>query len=578
MLLFDGAMGTYIAGRFNTGVERCECENLRHPERVLAVHSDYILAGAGAIKTNTFAANAEALGTSREDTVRVIAAGCGIARRAVEQSGGHASGGCAIYASIGPVCADGALPEYEFLIETFLEQGIDRFLLETYPDSETPIAVARIIKRLSPGARVVAECACLPSGYTRRGESAQSVCDALSAEAAVDVWGLNCACGPTHMLEILRGLRLSGKPFCAMPNAGYPDVVNERTVFDASPGYFAHKLAAIADLGAWAVGGCCGTTPEHIRSAAEELRQSRIPQKLGPPKVQPHEAANTNVAAAGRLKPGFIAVELDSPANADLEPFMSRARRIAKAGADMLTIADCPVGRARLDSSMLAALVKQRLGIEAMPHLTCRDRNLNATQALLLGLNASDVTNILVVTGDPLPDERRSEIKSVFNFNAVKLAGFVSELNRTVFSAKPFTIMAALNVNAVNFPAELAKARKKEAAGASVFLTQPVFSTEALDNLKSARANLKAEILAGIMPIVSYRNALYMNNEISGISIPEAVVESYRDLSREEAERLAVRISLENAGKAAAFCDGYYIITTLNRTGIVCQIIEGMKL
>ncbi|WP_010249578.1 methylenetetrahydrofolate reductase [Acetivibrio cellulolyticus] len=268
----------------------------------------------------------------------------------------------------------------------------------------------------------------------------------------------------------------------------------------------------------------------------------------------------------------IIAVELDPPMDTDIDFFVKSAIKLKEHGVDTITIADCPVASARVDSSLLACKLKREFDITVIPHMTCRDRNINATKALLLGLNIEGVNNVLVVTGDPIPTAQRDEVKAMFSFNSAVLANYITNLNETTFST-PFNICAALNVNARNFKHQLDYAKKKIESGVSMFLTQPVLTKQAVDNLILARKELKCRILGGIIPIVSYKNACFMNNEISGISISEEIIESYRDISKEEASELAVRISVQFAKEIEPFVDGYYIMTPFKRIDIVTKII-----
>ena len=235
-----------------------------------------------------------------------------------------------------------------------------------------------------------------------------------------------------------------------------------------------------------------------------------------------------------------IAVELDPPLDADIGFFMKGAKILKTLGVDAITIADCPIARARVDSSLLACKLKRELDITAIPHMTCRDRNINATKALLLGLNIEGVNNVLVVTGDPVPSAKRDEIKAMFSFNSVVLAKHITTLNEEIFKS-PFNICAALNINAINFEAQLNQAKKKIENGVSVFLTQPVLTKEAVENLKLAKETLDAKILGGIIPVVSYRNACFMNNEISGINVSQEIIDLYKDVSKEELRNLRLR-------------------------------------
>jgi homocysteine S-methyltransferase len=272
----------------------------------------------------------------------------------------------------------------------------------------------------------------------------------------------------------------------------------------------------------------------------------------------------------------IFAVELDPPKNAELGKFMSGAWTLKGAGVDAITIADCPIGRARMDSSLLACKLRRELDIDPLPHMTCRDRNLNATKALLLGLSVEGVDNVLVVTGDPIPSAERDEVKSVFNFNSRKLSHFIADLNQQELE-RPFHVFGALNVNARNFHVELARAKQKVEAGVSGFLTQPVLTAEALENLKLAHKTLDAKILGGIIPVVSYRNACFMQSEIAGITVAEEIIELYKDKSREEAEALAVKISARIAKEIAPYVDGYYLMTPFLRVNLMVQIMDEIR-
>jgi len=565
-ILFDGAIGTYMAQKYNLNIKRCEIENIKNPANVEAIHREYIAAGADAIKTNTFAANTSALNADMDYVIQVINAGCTCAKAAAGET--HTQ----IFASIGPSDSPDAIDEYRTIIDSFLKNGITNFLFETFDDTEELIVSARYLKEKAPDAYAICECSVAPDRYTSGGLSAQYIIDSLYGVEEIDAYGFNCTCGPLHMETIVNDTDFYDKPFSIMPNAGYPTVINGRTVFESTPEYFASQLVKIRRAGATYLGGCCGTTPAHIAAS----RRALDADKQAP--LAPHGKSGGKTEKQERKhRKGFIAVELDSPLDAELDPFIMHAKQISAAGADVITIADCPIGRARADSSMLAGMLKQKFGIEALPHLTCRDRNLNASKALLLGLNMHDITNVLVVTGDPIPTQQRGQIKSVYDFNSVKYAAFINDLNGSTFIKKPFEIMGALNINADNFDAELNKALKKEEAGMSCFLTQPVFDERGAENLRLARGKLDSDILAGIMPIVSYRNAMFVNNEISGIRVPQALMDKYKDASPERAAALAVETACGIAYEVRDIVNGYYIITTLKRADIVCKIIKEIK-
>ena len=272
----------------------------------------------------------------------------------------------------------------------------------------------------------------------------------------------------------------------------------------------------------------------------------------------------------------MVAVELDPPVNDDSAFFLQGVQVLKDAGADAVTIADCPIGRPRADSSLLACKIHRELGVDPLPHLTCRDRNRNATRALLLGLSMEGVHNVLLVTGDPIPAQDRSEVKSVYNFNSRKLARYVSGLDGETLRT-PFRIFGALNLNAPNFSKQLELAREKEDCGMSGFLTQPVHSLQALEHLKQARRALRGKILGGIFPIVSHRNACFLNNEVSGMYVCDEIVALYQGKERAEAEALAVRISLQIARAIAPYTDGFYLMTPFRRVELVSAILRQIR-
>ena len=269
-------------------------------------------------------------------------------------------------------------------------------------------------------------------------------------------------------------------------------------------------------------------------------------------------------------------MELDSPKNADLSGFMESARRLQTAGVDTLTIADCPIAVARMDSALLACKVKRELGLDVIPHMTCRDRNINAIKALLLGMHAEEIYNILAITGDPIPNAQRNEVSSVYQFNSRKLAAYIDSLNAEVFD-EGYKIYGALNVNAKNFEVELRRAEQKIEHGMVGFLTQPVLTQEAVENLAKARERLSAKILGGIIPVVSEKNARFMDSEVNGIRVSEEIISQYVGKNREEGEQLAVEISLDMAKKIKPYIDGYYLITPFNRVALMEKIIEGLR-
>jgi homocysteine S-methyltransferase len=271
-----------------------------------------------------------------------------------------------------------------------------------------------------------------------------------------------------------------------------------------------------------------------------------------------------------------ILVEFDPPRQTAPTAFLPGARELAEAGADVITIADCPVGRANIDACMLAAKMKREYGIQVLPHMACRDRNLNAIKALLLGLDMEDIRGVLLVTGDPVAREDRDSIRGVFQLTAQTLAQAVSDMAREG-ALNPFFLCGALNVNARNFDMEIRRARKKEESGIRAFLTQPISSTQAMENVKKARRELKGHLLAGLFPIVSYKNACFLQREVGGMTIDQEIIDSYQGLDRAQGEERAERLCLDTAREARPFVNGFYIMTPFQRIALVKRIIGALR-
>jgi homocysteine S-methyltransferase len=570
-LLFDGSMGVYYRAQYPDG-SRCEEANLSHPERVAQIHRAYLAAGAKAIKTNTFAANTQSLGVSFSQVAENIRAAWRLAREAVQGTEAF------VFADIGPL--PGLEPEeeeYEKIVDVFLSLGAKHFLFETFDRCDVQPALAQRIKEQEPEAFVLVSFGVLAEGFSSAGLSVDTLFRQAQRCSAIDGVGLNCVSGPGHLLKLVAGLKERPKLLSVMPNAGYPTLVRGEAVYGGKPDYFAARMAELHALGVPILGGCCGTTPEFIRKTAAALGGNQTPsvevgEPVKPPRPRPVNRLSEKLDQGQRV----IALELDPPADDNIEQFLDGARRLRDAGVDAITIADCPIARARADSSMLAAKLHRELGLDPIPHMTCRDRNINATRALLLGLSIEAVHNVLLVTGDPIPSSQREEIKGVFSFNSAVLASYIRALGEAGTVA-PFRIYGALNVNAVNFPAELRKAQRKEEGGVNGFLTQPVFTQRAYENLQLAHDTLHSPILGGIYPLVSQRNAQFMNSEVSGIEIGQEIIDRYAGLDRQQGEDLAVELSVEAARRMMPMTAGWYLMTPFSRIGLMERILAGIN-
>ena len=577
-LLFDGGMGTYYKAKPDT---ECEQGNLLDPAGVRKVHREYLAAGAEAIKTNTF--GLPRMAAARQPDWQALArAGWKLAAEAAVETG------AAVFVDLGPAPDTEAAPAgsiYTAVARCFVEQGAKNFLFETLSSDAGVLEAVQAVKAQVPDAFVLVSFAVLPDGYTREGMYSKDLVRRMTESGIVDAVGFNCVSAPGAMRTLVQQLGSTALPLSVMPNAGYPVVTRTQVKYQGKPEYFAKELARIAAEGVQILGGCCGTTPAHIAALRAALDSLPAVEKAAPavqvstpeaPTVEKDDAFLRKLNAGKKV----IAIELDSPKDADLTNYLAGAKRLQAAGADLLTIADCPIARARMDSSLVACRVHRELGLCTLPHMTCRDRNLNATKALLLGLYAEGVREVLAITGDPIPTAERDEVKNVYQFNSRKLAQYIVSLageGREMPS--PMTVFGALNLNARNFEVELRRAGEKLENGMSGFLTQPVLSEQAVENLRRTRETLgeRAKILAGIMPVVSQRNAIFMENEVNGIHVAEEIMEAFAGLDREQGEALGLEISLKMAREALPYADGFYLMTPFNRVALMERLIARLK-
>lgn len=578
-LLFDGAMGTYFSEIHGDDQEPCELANITHPEYVLEIHRQYIEAGANAIKTNTFSVNPLNDVFSGNRFEKTLEAGISIAQKAADEAGRDIY----VFADIGPVTGTDERNTADALKKMcmiYAEHGIKHYIFETNSSFYCISEAAETIKKAVPDAFVIVSFSVQSDGYTREGCYYLDLFDEARKAKSVDAYGLNCMLSVMHMEQLLRSADIGGDIVCAMPNGGYPRVSGRRIYYNSDPEFFADGVENLLNDGVTIVGGCCGTRPEFIKRISERMRSDGGRRKA--PRVRPHSVTRTTKRENNRLWKKIesgkkvIAVELDTPRDSDANKFMAGAWQLRGAGVDAITLADCPTARAHMDSCLMASKLKRELDIETIPHMTCRDRNLNATKALLLALSMEGIRNVLTITGDPVPSAERDEVKSVFQFNSRMLANFIRSLNENELDS-PFRIYGALNVNSRKFDIQLRLAEEKIKNGVSCFLTQPVLTDDALRNLQFAHETLDAKILGGIIPVVSSRNGRFMNSEISGITVGEDIIERYEGKTRDECTELAVEISLDFARRMNSCVDGYYIVTPFSRVDIITRIVAGIK-
>ena len=570
----DGAFGTYYAKIYDAG-SLPEMANVTAPDRVQAIHTAYIEAGAQIIRTNTFASNTVSLGQDIDDVRNNIRCAVKIAREACEGTD------ALVAADIGPIPGENMFDkehienEYVDIVNTFKELGVDIFVFETF--SELGF-INKAIEAAGDKCFVITQFAINQFGYSSSGYSARKLIDEAAKNPYIDACGFNCGVGPGHMKKLVQNLiNRNDKYFAVLPNAGYPQVVSGRMVFaDNNAGYFAQIMKDMAEEGADIIGGCCGTTPEYIRQMTVET--AGVPHSRAINADNEEEEKKISIDSAfykGKEGRKLIAVELAPPLGVDDEKIMDAAFLMKKSGVDVLTFPDSPSGRTRADSILMAEKVSRETGMCVMPHICCRDKNAIAMRSQLLGAHINNINNFLVITGDPIPSMVRASVKSVFNFDSVGLMNIISDMNQDQFADKPVIYGGAINQGRVNFKVELARVKKKMEAGATFFMTQPVFSDEDINRLRQIKEETGARILCGIMPFVSLRNATFMKNEMTGINVTDEILARYSaDMTKEQGEETGIQIAKEIIARTSDFVDGYYFSFPFNRVHMLEKILN----
>ncbi|MDF2801362.1 MAG: Methionine synthase (cobalamin-dependent), methyltransferase domain [Anaerocolumna sp.] len=579
-LLTDGAMGTYYSRLLNNENAVSEFGNLYSKDIVLKIHKEYIRAGAGLIRTNSFAANRQVLNVESEELKKIIKNSYRLAKQAVKEENERVYIAC----DIGPIPENGTrseeeiLTEYKEMCDIFLKEGGEIFLFETFSDFYFLKDIVTYVKEKAPNSFIITNFCLNKNGFTSKGLSAKTLLKQINDIKEIDAGGFNCGIGSGHMYQILKKLNLpKDKYIFAMPNAGYPEQFRNRLVFMNNEAYFVENMKRIVDLGMDVVGGCCGTTPGYIKNMADKLalsanshiNRTEIEEELDNTKaIQPNEFYE--LFSTGKK---VVAVELDPPFDASDEVVTSCAHKLKNNNIDIITMADSPMGRSRVDSVLMSLKLSNETDQRVMPHICCRDKNMIAMRSMLLGAYINGIRNVLIVTGDPIPSEHRSSTTGVFDYNSIQLMNYVKEMNREHFKDDPIYYGGALNYARGPIEKVIERMEKKIEAGAKYFLTQPVYSDEDIKRLEIIKSKVDTKILCGIMPLVSYTNANFIKNEITGIFVPDQIVARYRpDMTKEEAEWVAAEITSEIIEKLKDFVDGYYFMLPFNRVSLMDKI------
>jgi homocysteine S-methyltransferase len=603
VLLFDGGMGTLLYSR-GVFINRCFDElNLSSPDLVAECHRDYIGAGADIIETNTFGANrAKLKGHGLEAEVRAInLAGARIAREAAGEAALVAGSVGPLGIKIepwGPTSVEEAGEIFKEQIAALVEGGVDLIVLETFGDLNEihqALLAAKAVCKLP----VVAQMTLEADGNSLYGTAPEVFAKRLDAWGA-DSIGVNCSVGPEVALQAIeRILPATDKPVSVQPNAGSPRNVEGRNIYLASPEYFEEYAKRFLQAGARLIGGCCGTTPEHIRAMRKAV-YAVAPESRARRVLSVHaEGANGYGAAAESALPDrsrlgrkladrqFVtAIELLPPKGFTTDKVIERARKAMEAGVDLINIPDGPRASARMSPMAMAAKIQSELGIEPLLHYTCRDRNLLGMQSDLLGAYSLGLRNLLVITGDPPKMGDYPDATAVFDVDSIGLANMVTRLNRgldlggnSIGTPTGFVMGVGVNPGAPNLEHEMNRFYWKVDAGAHFAITQPVFDVKLLEGFLEtiARKKLAIPILAGIWPLLSLRNAEFMNNEVPGAAVPEPVMRRMADAQEkggEAAREEGIEIARETLQSIRLLVSGVQVSPPLGRIDLALRVLE----
>ena len=579
VLVADGAMGTIL---YSEGLDTCpEAYNLTHPNKVERIHRSYIEAGADVIQTNTYGANFEKLKVfGLEHKVKEIhKAAVQIAKRAANKE-------TFILGTVGGFRGikqeDLSLSTIQYhtdnQIDTLIEEGVDGLLFETYYDLDelTSVITATRQKYDIP---IIAQLTASNTNYLVDGTEINEALKHL-IECGANVVGLNCHHGPHHMQRSFSHIELPEDAYLSCyPNASLLDIENSEFKYSDNAKYFGDVAQELINEGVRLIGGCCGTTPEHISYIKESVKDLK-PVKTK--KVIPiHRTINTNakrtlkqnLTSKVKQRPTVI-VELDTPKHLDTELFFENIGKLDEANIDAVTLADNSLATVRISNIAAASLIKQQYDIEPLVHITCRDRNLIGLQSHLLGLSLIGVSEILAITGDPSKVGHLPGATNVYDVNSKGLTELALRFNQGINvdgdalkKHTNFNIAGAFDPNVRKLDGAVKRLEKKVAAGMSYFITQPVYSKEKIKEVYEATKHLDTPLFIGIMPIASYNNALFLHNEVPGIKMSEDVLNQFKAVKddKEKTKELSLRLSKELIDTVHEYFNGLYLITPFQR-------------
>jgi len=599
-VLCDGAMGTllYAKGIF---INRSYDElNLSQPDLIRGIHHDYLQAGAEIIETNTFGANSFRLARhSLADKVRDInRMGARLAREAAKSFDVWVAGSVGPLGTriepLGKTSFQEARDSFREQIETLAESGVDLLILETFGYLEEIHQAILAAKDVSPSLPIVAQVTIDEDGNCLDGSDAETFVPKLE-EWGADVIGCNCSVGPVAMLDAMERVRAATSlPIAAQPNAGIPRSVEGRNIYLCSPEYMASYARKFVAAGVRLVGGCCGTTPEHIRVMKAALRVGEARGRAAAAHVTSGQASPKAVAAiplekrsplGAKLAHGeFVTmVEIVPPKGIDIRKEVEGARFLKSVGVDAVNIPDSPRASARMSNQALSLLIQREVGIEVILHYTCRDRNVLCIQSDLLGAAAVGIRNLICITGDPPKMGNYPDATAVFDVDAIGLVNIAHSLNRgldlggnPIGTGTGFVIGVGANPGLTDLDEEVKRFEYKVEAGAEYAVTQPVFDIRLLENFLKRIEHCRIPVIAGIWPLVSVRNAEFMKNELR-VSVPDSILERMARAQTPEAARAeGVAIAREMLMAARQIVQGAQISAPMGRYSSAVDVLEAL--
>ena len=610
IVVFDGAMGTML---YNKGVFINQCYdelNVRAPDLIREIHRAYVKAGAEIVETNSFGANRlKLVQHGLETQVHEINRAAGALAREIAKEANRpvlvagAVGPLGVRIEpYGPTSLDEARARFREQLQGLIDGGVDVFLFETFADLHEIEQAIRAGRDVSPETPIIAQMTIGADGLTPYGATPEDIARSLDAWGA-DVIGLNCSVGPQTILEAIEKMvPHTKKKLSAQPNAGMPRDIGGRSMYMASPEYMATYARHLVQAGARVVGGCCGTTPEHIKAIAEGVRplaprvasaEREHAKTLERTAAEAQKPPVTTAALKDRSKWGhkiatnqFVtSVEIVPPRGVDASRMLVDVKKLKDAGVDAVNVPDGPRAQSRMGALLTSVIIEQQVGIETVIHYCCRDRNLLGMLSDLLGASAVGLRNMLLITGDPPKMGPYPDATAVFDVDAIGLTNLVANLNRgldpggnAIGKPTAFVIGVGVNPAAIDPAHEIRRFEWKVDAGAEFAITQPVFDPAQLERFLTQIEHVRIPVVAGIWPLVSVRNAEFLANEVPGVTVPDEIISRMRranDKSKEHAVAEGIAIAREMFERVRPAVQGVQVSAPFGKVELALQVFEG---